>query len=367
MSKPVHSASFFLLDEGPIPSRESMVQLLKDRLPEYAADAEIIVSKVYESGYSFAFYQFLVAPYTRKPPLVSNKIVQVFPGYGISFDGQVARDAINKFLKMHNFTKHPTLYAEFLHQASILIQIPKHELCGHISRYLAKQVQRYRCLEGSFSFDKSHVRVICHNWAHAESPDDFSSDILLGVHLKGLCAYEISGCSAEEAAELKKEVKEKGRKLFDKVNRHCVVCQKQNSLCDKTQALKACSRCKSVYYCNAECQKQHWPTHKAACKKKAKDTLRTVADATVVPTSAETVQRNLDPQHQEETKIPPSTKVSTSKYNLPSPELLKKLKSQMRQECSSRPNPEPLGFPIELACNPATIHFCKVDRSVDSL
>ncbi len=30
---------------------------------------------------------------------------------------------------------------------------------------------------------------------------------------------------------------------------------------------KTCSRCKQVFYCNAQCQLAHWPTHKKPCKK----------------------------------------------------------------------------------------------------
>jgi len=30
--------------------------------------------------------------------------------------------------------------------------------------------------------------------------------------------------------------------------------------------LRSCSRCKSVNYCNSECQHKHWPTHKQVCR-----------------------------------------------------------------------------------------------------
>ena len=32
-----------------------------------------------------------------------------------------------------------------------------------------------------------------------------------------------------------------------------------------SKASKVCSKCKIVYYCNRECQKAHWKTHKLEC------------------------------------------------------------------------------------------------------
>jgi hypothetical protein len=31
------------------------------------------------------------------------------------------------------------------------------------------------------------------------------------------------------------------------------------------QSLKSCSRCKDVWYCNAECQRGHWKAHRGNC------------------------------------------------------------------------------------------------------
>ena len=33
------------------------------------------------------------------------------------------------------------------------------------------------------------------------------------------------------------------------------------------QSLRRCSRCKATYYCNARCQRNHWPVHRQVCKK----------------------------------------------------------------------------------------------------
>lgn len=45
--------------------------------------------------------------------------------------------------------------------------------------------------------------------------------------------------------------------------------------CGAINDLKACSRCKAVFYCDAECQRYMWPQHKRVCKPPA-----VVTDAT---------------------------------------------------------------------------------------
>jgi hypothetical protein len=37
--------------------------------------------------------------------------------------------------------------------------------------------------------------------------------------------------------------------------------------CDNKSATKRCKGCKTVYFCNADCQKKAWPIHKKHCKR----------------------------------------------------------------------------------------------------
>lgn len=46
----------------------------------------------------------------------------------------------------------------------------------------------------------------------------------------------------------------------------CSFCNKINT---SGKLLQVCSRCKSTRYCNAECQRGHWKTHKKRCKELA--------------------------------------------------------------------------------------------------
>jgi hypothetical protein len=50
--------------------------------------------------------------------------------------------------------------------------------------------------------------------------------------------------------------------LVDATTHCCAECGKEGG----DVSLKACKACMSVKYCNAVCQKKHWPTHKKECK-----------------------------------------------------------------------------------------------------
>lgn len=47
----------------------------------------------------------------------------------------------------------------------------------------------------------------------------------------------------------------------------CGQCQKESN------DLKVCSRCTLIYYCNPDCQKKAWKTHKTICKEPTKETI----------------------------------------------------------------------------------------------
>jgi hypothetical protein len=51
---------------------------------------------------------------------------------------------------------------------------------------------------------------------------------------------------------------------MNQINVCCADCGKEGGV-----SLKACKSCMQVKYCNAACQKKHWPTHKTACKLRA--------------------------------------------------------------------------------------------------
>ena len=51
---------------------------------------------------------------------------------------------------------------------------------------------------------------------------------------------------------------------MNQINARCADCGVEGGA-----SLKMCKSCKLVKYCNAECQKNHWPTHKKQCKQRA--------------------------------------------------------------------------------------------------
>lgn len=77
----------------------------------------------------------------------------------------------------------------------------------------------------------------------------------------------------------------------------CSYCRKPSTNI-KDEGFKKCSRCKSVYYCDQECQKLAWPKHKLSCvpfEKVAKDTKKekSAADGRVEETEVATETSNV--------------------------------------------------------------------------
>ena len=53
------------------------------------------------------------------------------------------------------------------------------------------------------------------------------------------------------------------------MNDETVHCCAECGVAGEGVSLKACKSCMLVRYCNANCQKNHWPTHKQECKRRA--------------------------------------------------------------------------------------------------
>lgn len=64
--------------------------------------------------------------------------------------------------------------------------------------------------------------------------------------------------------------------LTQGINGHRMTFDAENicGTCGELHAEKKCSACKMVNYCNARCQKLHWPTHKKMCKQLAEEFVR---------------------------------------------------------------------------------------------
>ncbi|EIM86411.1 uncharacterized protein STEHIDRAFT_121370 [Stereum hirsutum FP-91666 SS1] len=81
---------------------------------------------------------------------------------------------------------------------------------------------------------------------------------------KGPRAKKISEDVKKMVQGTKQEIRPdvNGQAWKQKNARQCAACE-----AIKEKDLATCSRCKLVYYCSKECQKEHWPRHKIWCKK----------------------------------------------------------------------------------------------------
>ena len=61
------------------------------------------------------------------------------------------------------------------------------------------------------------------------------------------------------------------RKTTQRLTSKCHFCQKMNPFSPQeafVQTMSKCARCRSMWYCSAECQRKDWPEHKLICRPK---------------------------------------------------------------------------------------------------
>lgn len=92
----------------------------------------------------------------------------------------------------------------------------------------------------------------------SKGPNDllFPPEDMAKVQIDPGMAPQLQAMLAQMKAEGAKSVAKKASQL------QCAVCGKKAG---NGVRLSQCSRCKAVKYCGPECQKGHWPTHKAEC------------------------------------------------------------------------------------------------------
>lgn len=94
------------------------------------------------------------------------------------------------------------------------------------------------------------------------------------AHIRGLALFFTR-------ADLERRVLPPGEKLALLENpalRRCACCDKKAA---PEKELKRCTRCKSVFYCDATCQRGHWKDHKVSCMPQDTAVAAAMADAKI--------------------------------------------------------------------------------------
>ena len=75
--------------------------------------------------------------------------------------------------------------------------------------------------------------------------------------------------------------------------------------CGNSNAKFHCAKCKSVYYCNTECQKSNWPQHKVKCTPASsiETAKKPLATENVIPTSVNKIEPIINEIEKESRKL----------------------------------------------------------------
>lgn len=197
-------------------------------------------------------------PIAQRPSAEEKERTDLVVSYSDEL-AQTVRNVINTLILNHGWSKAPVLYLEEdigtqkAGSAPVIGAISKYEVFGNIHHafqfHLCIYSMSVRKIRILLQDDTALVfKVITHNWRGRQAKPDtmcLSSIYLAGrspsTLLDGRVVYEITKVSPET-----KEPK-------------CMTCGKTKP------KLKKCAKCRKVFYCSAECQRQNWKSHRALC------------------------------------------------------------------------------------------------------
>ena len=76
--------------------------------------------------------------------------------------------------------------------------------------------------------------------------------------------YHLAGLQRKNDDKVTTDHEKKNGQSWDEMTHCCAECGEEGGI-----ALRTCKLCMLVKYCNAKCQKNHWPKHKIGCRRRA--------------------------------------------------------------------------------------------------